>query len=50
MPGSVTAAFSEPKDFEAAFRADGCLSLLITCRGQFRARLSFIEYVCGESE
>jgi len=40
MPGSITAGFSEPEEFEAAFRAEGCLSLLITGRGQFRARLT----------
>jgi AraC-like DNA-binding protein len=40
MTGSATSAFSEPEDFEAALRADGCLTLLITGRGQFRARLT----------
>jgi len=37
MPGSVTSAFSEPEDFEAACRAEGCCRLLITGRGQFCA-------------
>lgn len=32
--------FSEPDDFQAALREDGVLSLLITGRGQFRARLT----------
>ena len=39
MPGSVTSVFSEPGDFEAALREEGGLGLLITGRGQFRARL-----------
>lgn len=42
MPESVTSVFSEPEDFEAALRAEGCLSLLITGRGLFRARLTQI--------
>ena len=32
--------FSEPEDFEAALRKEGCLGLLITGRDQFRARLT----------
>jgi len=40
MPGSVTSVFSEPDDFQAALREDGVLNLLITGRGQFRARLT----------
>jgi hypothetical protein len=40
MPGSATLVFSEPEDFEAALRAEGCLCLWITGRGQFRARLT----------
>jgi hypothetical protein len=40
MPGSVTSVFSEPDDFQAALREDGVLSLLITGRSQFRARLT----------
>ena len=42
MPGSVTSVFSEPDDFEAALREEGCLGLLITGRGLFRARLTQI--------
>jgi hypothetical protein len=42
MPGSVTSVFSEPSDFEAALRQDGVLGMLITGRGQFRARLTQI--------
>jgi hypothetical protein len=42
MPGSATATFSEPEDFEAALRSEGCLSLVITERGRFRARLTQI--------
>ncbi|HUC11458.1 MAG TPA: helix-turn-helix domain-containing protein [Stellaceae bacterium] len=42
MPGSVTSAFSEQEDFEAALRAEGCLGLLITGRGEFRAQLTQI--------
>src|SRR5271169_1351912 len=40
MPGSVTSMFSEPADFEAALRAEGGLGLLISGRGEFRARLT----------
>ncbi|MFL5268860.1 MAG: helix-turn-helix domain-containing protein [Stellaceae bacterium] len=40
MPGSVTSVFSEAEDFEAALRADGCLGLLVTGSGRFRARLT----------
>jgi AraC-like DNA-binding protein len=40
MPRTVTSAFSEPMDFEAALRKGGCLSLLITGRGPFRAQLT----------
>jgi AraC-like DNA-binding protein len=42
MPGSVRSAFSEPEDFESALSKEGCLSLLITGRGRFRARLTQI--------
>ena len=42
MPGSVTSVFSEPDDFEAALRQEGTLGLLVTGRGQFRARLTQI--------
>ncbi len=40
MPGDTTSGFVEPEHFEAALRADGCLRLLITGRGPFRARLT----------
>jgi hypothetical protein len=40
MPRTVTSAFSEPVDFETALRKGGCLSLLVTGRGQFRAQLT----------
>jgi AraC-like DNA-binding protein len=40
MPGSVTSVFSEAEDFEAALRQEGCLGLLVTGRGAFRARLT----------
>ena len=40
MPESVTAAFSEPEDFEAALRSEGQRSLLITAGGRFRARFT----------
>jgi AraC-like DNA-binding protein len=40
MLRSVTAAFSEPEDFESALHAEGCIGLLITGRGRFRARLT----------
>ncbi len=42
MPGSVTATFTEPEDFEAALRSEGCLSLVVTGSGQFQARLTQI--------
>jgi AraC-like DNA-binding protein len=40
MPRSVTSVFSEPADFEAALRQEGGLGLLVTGRGEFRARLT----------
>jgi AraC family ethanolamine operon transcriptional activator len=40
MPGSVTSVFSEPADFEAALREEGGVGLLVTRRGEFRARLT----------
>jgi hypothetical protein len=42
MPASVTSVFGEPDNFEAALRADGVSTLLVTARGQFRARLTQI--------
>jgi AraC-like DNA-binding protein len=39
MPDSITSVFSEPEDFEAALRREGCRGLLITGHGHFRARL-----------
>jgi len=42
MPRSVTSVFSEADDFAAALRAEGCLGLLVTGPGQFRARLTQI--------
>ena len=42
MPGSVTSVFAEPDDFEAALRQEGARGLLVTGRGQFRARLTQI--------
>jgi AraC-like DNA-binding protein len=42
MLGSITSAFNEPEDFEVALRSEGCLALLITERGRFRARLTQI--------
>jgi len=42
MPGSVTSTFSEPEDFAAALRTEGCRGLLIIGRGRFRARLTQI--------
>src|SRR5215469_15654701 len=42
MPDSVTSAFSEPEDYEAALRGEGVLSLLISAGGQFRAKLTQI--------
>ena len=40
MTGSITSAFSEPEDFEAALRLEGCVVMLITGRGEFRAQLT----------
>jgi AraC-like DNA-binding protein len=42
MPGTVTSAFSEATDFEDALREGGCLGLLVTSPGTFRARLTRI--------
>ena len=43
MPGSVTSVFGEAADFEAALRPEGYVSLLVTGRGSFRARLTQIK-------
>jgi AraC-like DNA-binding protein len=40
MPGSVTSAFSEPEDFEAALLKEACLSLVVIGSGQFQAQLT----------
>ena len=40
MPSSVTSVFSEAEDFAVAMREEGCLALLVTGSGQFRARLT----------
>lgn len=42
MPGSLSSLFGEPEDFQAALSRDGMIELLITGRGQFRARLTQI--------
>jgi len=42
MPGSVTSAYSEAENFQAALRAEGCLCLLVTGAGPFKARLTQI--------
>jgi AraC-like DNA-binding protein len=42
MPGSRASVFGEAEDFEAALSADGVARLLVTGRGQFRARLTQI--------
>jgi hypothetical protein len=42
MPGSVTSVFTEAEHFEAALREEGCLRLLVTGPGPFRARLTQI--------
>ena len=42
MPGSTVSVFGEPDDYEAALRADGEVDLLVTGRGEFRARLTRI--------
>ena len=42
MSNSVTAMFSEPEEFEAALWVEGLAGLVITGRGQFRARLTQI--------
>jgi AraC-like DNA-binding protein len=40
MPGSVVSLFSEAEELQAALREDGVRNLLVTGRGQFRARLT----------
>ena len=40
MPGSRASVFGEAEDFQAALSADGVAGLLVTSRGQFRARLT----------
>jgi len=39
MPQSTISVFGEPEDFETALRMQGFLSLLVTGRGSFHARL-----------
>src|SRR6516164_2953755 len=40
MPGSRASVFGEAEDFQAALSTDGVAGLLVTGRGQFRARLT----------
>ena len=40
MPGSRASVFGEAEDFKAALSVDGVAGLLVTGRGQFRARLT----------
>jgi AraC-like DNA-binding protein len=40
MPGSRVSVLGEAEDFQAALTADGVAGLLVTGRGQFRARLT----------
>jgi hypothetical protein len=40
MPGSVRSVFGEAGDFAMALREEGCLGLLVTGTGEFRARLT----------
>jgi AraC-like DNA-binding protein len=40
MPGSRASVFGETEDFQAALSADGVAGLLVTGRGQLRARLT----------
>ena len=42
---SVRAAYSDADDFDAALRAEGCLSLLITAPGRLRAQLTQISLI-----
>src|SRR5271166_2504258 len=42
MPGSAMSVFGQSDDLQAALREDGVLGMLITGRGQFRARLTQI--------
>lgn len=42
MSGSTISVVSEPDDFEAALQGAGAVRLLVTGRGQFRARLTQI--------
>ena len=40
MPGSRASVFGEAEDFQAALSAEGVAGLLVTGRGQFRARMT----------
>jgi AraC-like DNA-binding protein len=42
MPGSTLSVFGEPDDFQAALKEDGCVDLLVTGQGKFRAQYSLI--------
>ena len=43
MPGSRASVFGEAENFQAALSSDGVAMLLVTGRGQFRARLTQVE-------
>src|SRR6516162_8703260 len=40
MPGSRASVFGEAEEFQTALSADGVAGLLVTGRGQFRARMT----------
>jgi AraC-like DNA-binding protein len=40
MPGSRASVFGEAEDFQAALSTEGVAALLVTARGQFRARMT----------
>jgi hypothetical protein len=40
MPGSCASVFGEAEDFQAALSANGVAAVLVTGRGQFRARMT----------
>ena len=42
MPGSRASVFGEAEDFQAGLSGDGVTGLLVTGRGQFRARMTEI--------
>src|SRR6266568_129431 len=42
MPGGGTSSFTDPDDYQTGFR-EAKIDLVVTCRGDFKARLTWVE-------